>query len=54
MWLVRVFCSDCAEEADVVVEDLGEVEQKACPCGYGFIVLSVATWEPCVKDGELG
>ena len=54
MWLVKVFCSDCAEEADVVVEEIDDVEREACPCGYGFVVLAVASWDPCVKDGEPG
>ena len=46
MWLVKVFCSDCDDEIDVVVEDLDDVEREACPCGYSFVVLSVGS----VKD----
>jgi hypothetical protein len=54
MWMVKVFCSDCAGEADVVVEDLEDVDREACPCGYGFVVLSIASLDPCVRDGGGG
>jgi hypothetical protein len=54
MWQVAVFCSGCAEESEVVVEDLDDVERKACPCGYSLVVLSVASFEPVhAKEGEL-
>jgi hypothetical protein len=33
MWQVTVVCSDCAEEIDLVVEDLDDVEREVCPCG---------------------
>ncbi len=46
MWQVTVFCSDCAEESEIVVEDLDHVEREACKCGYSFVVLSVANFEP--------
>jgi hypothetical protein len=54
MWQVAVFCSGCAEESEIVVADLDDVERKACPCGYSFVVLSVASFEPVfAKAGEL-
>ena len=54
MWQVAVFCSGCAEDSEVVVEDLDDVEREACPCGYSFVVLSVASFEPVhAKEGEL-
>jgi hypothetical protein len=54
MWQVAVLCSGCAEESDVVVEDLDDVEREVCPCGYSFMVLSVASFEPVyAEDGEL-
>jgi len=54
MWQVTVFCSGCAEEPDLVVEDLDRVEREACECGYSFVVLSVASFEPVyAQDGEL-
>jgi hypothetical protein len=51
MWQVTVFCSDCAEESDLVVEDLDQVEREACECGYSFVVLSVASFEPVRAEG---
>lgn len=54
MWQVAVQCSGCAEEAEVVVVDLDDVEREVCPCGYSYVVLSVASFEPvCAEDGEL-
>jgi hypothetical protein len=54
MWQVTVLCSDCAEEAEVVVGDLDDVEREVCPCGYSFMVLSVASFEPVHAEvGEL-
>jgi hypothetical protein len=46
MWQVLVACSSCAEEAEVLVEDLDDVEREACPCGYSYVVLSVGSFEP--------
>jgi hypothetical protein len=54
MWQVAVLCSGCAEESEVVVKDLDDVEREACPCGYSFVVLSVAGFEPAyAEEGEL-
>jgi hypothetical protein len=54
MWQVTVFCSGCTEESEFVVEDLDQVEREACGCGYSFVVLSVASFEPVhAQDGEL-
>jgi hypothetical protein len=54
MWQVTVFCSGCAEEAELVVDDLDHVEREACECGYSFVVLSVANFEPVyAENGEL-
>jgi hypothetical protein len=46
MWQVKVGCSDCDEENEVVVEKLDDVDREACPCGYSYVVLSVAEFEP--------
>lgn len=43
---VTVVCSACAEEEEVVVEELDDVDREACPCGYSYVVLSVASFEP--------
>lgn len=51
MWQVTVICSGCAEETEVVVEDLDDVEREACPCGYSYVVLSVASFEPVYAEG---
>jgi hypothetical protein len=51
MWQVAVFCSGCAEETEVVVKDLDEIEREACPCGYSYVVLSVAGFEPAYAEG---
>jgi hypothetical protein len=54
MWQVAVICSGCAEESDVVVADLDDVEREACPCGYSVVVVSVACFEPLyAAEGEL-
>jgi hypothetical protein len=54
MWQVTVLCSGCAEETEVVVGDLDDIEREACPCGYSYAVLSVASFEPVyAEDGEL-
>jgi len=53
MWQVVVLCSGCAEETEVLVEDLDDAEREVCPCGYGYLVLSVASFEPVyAEDGE--
>jgi hypothetical protein len=51
MWQAAVYCSGCAEESEVVVKDLDDVERDACPCGYSYVVLSVASFEPVHAEG---
>jgi hypothetical protein len=46
MWQALIVCSDCAEEVEVLVEDLDELEREVCACGYSVVVLSVAEFEP--------
>lgn len=54
MWQVTVVCSSCAEERDVVVENLDDAEREVCECGYSFVTLSVAGFEPVYAEtGEL-
>jgi len=43
---MTIVCSGCAEESELVVENLEDVEREACECGYSFVVLSVAEFEP--------
>lgn len=51
MWQVTVFCSGCAEESEVVVESLDDFEREVCGCGYSFVALSVASFEPVYAEG---
>jgi DNA-directed RNA polymerase subunit RPC12/RpoP len=54
MWQVLVVCSDCAEETEVLVEDLDDLDREVCPCGYSRIVLSVSNFEPVhAEQGQL-
>ncbi len=46
MWHVRVACSSCPEEAEVVVEELDGLDREVCACGYSYVVISVASFEP--------
>jgi len=46
MFQVSVVCSACEEENEVVVEQLDDVDREVCPCGYSYVVLSVAGFEP--------
>jgi hypothetical protein len=46
MWQALIVCSDCAEEIEVVVEDLDDLEREVCACGYSFVILSVAEFRP--------
>jgi len=54
MWQVKVVCSSCEEESEVLVEDLDAVDREVCPCGYNYVVLSVAEFEPVeIQGGKL-
>lgn len=50
MWQVRVACSGCPEETEVVVEELDEVDREVCPCGYNYVVLAVSSFEPVYAE----
>ncbi len=51
MWQVTIVCSSCAEETDVEVERLDDVEREICECGYSHVVVSVAEFEPVEIEG---
>lgn len=54
MFQVTVVCSSCAEETDVVVESLDDVDREVCECGYSYVIVSVAEFEPVeIKGGQL-
>ena len=51
MWQLTIVCSSCAEETEVTVRDLDDVEREVCGCGYSYVVLSVAHFEPVHAEG---
>ena len=51
MFEVTVVCSSCAEETEVLVDDLDDVGREVCPCGYSYVILSVAEFEPVEIGG---
>jgi hypothetical protein len=51
MWQLTIVCSDCAEESEVVVHDLEDVEREVCGCGYSYVVLAIAHFEPFEFEG---
>jgi hypothetical protein len=51
MLQVTIVCSSCAEESEVEVENLEQVEREVCECGYSYVVLSVAEFEPVHAAG---
>jgi hypothetical protein len=54
MWQVKVCCSGCPEEIELTVEDLDEIDRLSCECGHGWVVISVASFEPVhAAPGEL-
>jgi hypothetical protein len=54
MFQVTIVCSSCAEETEVVVESLDDVEREVCECGYSYVVVSVAEFEPVeIAGGQL-
>lgn len=48
---MTIVCSSCAEESEVVVENLEDVEREVCECGYSFVVLGIAEFEPVELPG---
>jgi hypothetical protein len=50
MFQVLVACSSCAEESEVLVEELDEVDRQVCPCGYSYVVLTVSNFEPVYAE----
>jgi hypothetical protein len=46
VFIAALLCSDeaCAEELDLVVEDLARLDAAACSCGCTLVVLSISTW----------
>ena len=44
MFIARMLCSDpgCAEEREVVVAELTELDGACCECGFGLVVTSIS------------
>jgi hypothetical protein len=54
MLQLTVVCSSCAEETEAVVESLEDIERDVCPCGYSYVVLSIAEFEAVeIAGGEV-
>lgn len=54
MFEITVVCSACSEETAVTVENLDDVDREVCECGYSYVVLSVAEFEPVYAEkGQL-
>lgn len=54
MFQVTIVCSSCAEETDVVVDSLDDLGREVCECGYSYVILAVAEFEPVeIAGGQL-
>jgi hypothetical protein len=44
MLLARIVCSDprCTEELEVTIEEVDQVDDYLCDCGFGFVLMDVA------------
>ena len=44
VWVIDLVCSDdeCAQEIELLVTDIGEVDRIACECGCALVTLAVA------------
>jgi hypothetical protein len=47
MLIARMLCSDpeCAEEREVVIAELAELDRVCCECGFGLVVTSISEVE---------
>jgi hypothetical protein len=55
MFLVQIVCSDpeCIEEREIALEDLAEVDDLACECSHGFVVLTVSELAGAARSGSV-
>lgn len=46
--IATLICSDedCAQEHDLVADDLDALDAAACACGCTLVVLTVSDWSP--------
>lgn len=52
MFEVTVICSDCGEDSRQIVERIDDVDRAVCPCGYSYIVRSVAVYESIYSESR--
>ena len=54
MLVARMLCSDpqCAEEVEILVEELDELDRAWCECGYGLVVTAVSETEVSSTHGS--
>lgn len=54
MWWVNLVCSDndCAEEVEVLVADLDDLDRLVCDCGCSLVSLSVAVAVEVRAEGQ--
>jgi hypothetical protein len=47
MLIARMVCSDpeCAEEHEIVIAELAELDSACCECGFGLVVTSISQVE---------
>jgi hypothetical protein len=47
VFLVTLICSDraCADEVDVVLDDLRGLDAACCDCGCAQVLVAIAEWE---------
>jgi len=50
MFQVLIACSSCAEESEVLVEELDDIDRQVCPCGYSYVILTVSNFEPVYAE----
>jgi hypothetical protein len=50
MFEAYVACSNCPEEIEVVIDELGELDGLVCDCGYGFVLISLGEVELVAGD----
>jgi hypothetical protein len=48
MLIARMLCSDpgCAEELEIVIAELAELDRACCDCGFGLVVTAISQLEP--------
>lgn len=52
MYEVAIVCSDCGEDSQQVVADIDDIDQAACPCGYSYVVRSIASREAVFSSSK--